>query len=69
MRIMHSIMDWRDEGLEAYFTMDAGPQVKVLCLEKDVEELKKRLSEIEGIEDMHIASPGEDAKVTEEHLF
>ncbi|MBU0953494.1 MAG: diphosphomevalonate decarboxylase [Nanoarchaeota archaeon] len=67
--IMHAIQDWRDEGLESYFTMDAGPQVKVFCLEKDVPELQKRLQEIPGVRETIIGKPGQAARLVEEHLF
>ena len=69
MRIMHALIAWREEGLESYFTMDAGPQVKIMCMDKDMEELKKRLSGIEGIQKMVVLRPGGPAKVIEEHLF
>jgi diphosphomevalonate decarboxylase len=69
MRIIHSVMEWRDMGLECYFTIDAGPQVKIICLEKDVEEIEKRLKRIEGIEEVHLCSPGGAAKLTDGHLF
>ncbi len=69
MRIIHSVMEWRDEGLESYFTIDAGPQVKIMCMEKDVEEIKKRLSEIEGIERVIVCKPGGEARLVNEHLF
>jgi len=32
---MHKIWALRQQGLEVYFTMDAGPNLKLLCLEKD----------------------------------
>ena len=67
--IMHAILAWKEEGLEAYFTMDAGPQVKVICLEKDVPELEKKLKEIEGVQKTVVCKPGEGAKIIEEHLF
>jgi diphosphomevalonate decarboxylase len=67
--IMHAILAWKEEGLESYFTMDAGPQVKVICLEKDVPELEKRLKEVEGVQKTIVCKPGEAAKVIEEHLF
>ncbi len=69
MRIMHSVMGWRDSGLESYFTMDAGPQVKIMCLEKDVGEITKRLKDIEGIEDVVLCKPGEAARLVDDHLF
>ena len=43
MEIIQNVQVWREEGLECYFTIDAGPNVKVICLEKDVEEVNKRL--------------------------
>jgi diphosphomevalonate decarboxylase len=69
MSILHSVMDWRDSGLEAYFTMDAGPQVKIMCMEKDVEEITRRVKEIDGIEDVVVCRPGRAARLVEEHLF
>ncbi len=65
--IMHNVMAWRDEGLEAYFTMDAGPQVKILCLEKDVEEIQEKLKNL--VKKVVVCRPGDGAKLTEDHLF
>ncbi len=67
--IMHSILAWKEEGLESYFTIDAGTQVKVICLEKDVPELEKRLQAVEGVQKTVVCKPGEGAKAIEEHLF
>ncbi len=67
MEIMHSILQWREEGLESYFTMDAGPQVKILCLEKDLEEIQKRLSNL--VKKTIVCKPGDGARLTEDHLF
>lgn len=36
---MDKVRDMRSKGYQCYFTMDAGPNVKVLCLEKDLEKL------------------------------
>jgi diphosphomevalonate decarboxylase len=69
MRILHAVMEWRDEGLEAYFTMDAGPQVKIMCMERDVEEITRRVKELDGIEDVVVCRPGEGARLVDEHLF
>lgn len=69
MDIIHAVLEWRDEGLECYFTIDAGPQVKILCLEKDAKEIAERVKEFPHIEDVIITYPGEDAKVVDKHLF
>jgi len=68
--IIHKVLELRDSGLECYFTIDAGPQVKIMCLEKDINNLKSALqNEIEGIIDFVEAKPGIGPKVVEEHLF
>ncbi|MHA1829694.1 MAG: diphosphomevalonate decarboxylase [Candidatus Heimdallarchaeaceae archaeon] len=69
MEIIHAVMDWRDEGLESYFTIDAGPQVKIMCLEKDVNEIVKRVKQFSHIEDVIITKPGSGVKIVDDHLF
>jgi diphosphomevalonate decarboxylase len=66
MEVIHSVINWRDSGLEAYFTIDAGPQVKIICLEKNVNEIIKRLK---GLVDTIVAKPGEAARLSSKHLF
>lgn len=41
---MEAIKKLRQQGERCYFTMDAGPNVKVLCLEEDLEHLADVLS-------------------------
>jgi diphosphomevalonate decarboxylase len=69
VELMQSIMAWRDEGVESYFTMDAGPQVKIMVRQKDEKELLKRLKGIDGIERTESCAAGPDAKLLEKHLF
>jgi diphosphomevalonate decarboxylase len=69
MDIIHSILQWREEGMESYFTMDAGPQVKVLCLEKNMHELQRRLESLGVIKRTIVCKPGEKARLVEDHLF
>lgn len=40
---MEAVKELCQEGFACYFTMDAGPNVKVLCLEKDLAQLAERL--------------------------
>ncbi|HGG1261725.1 TPA: diphosphomevalonate decarboxylase [Streptococcus pyogenes] len=40
---MEAVKELRQEGFACYFTIDAGPNVKVLCLEKDLAQLAERL--------------------------
>ncbi|MGT2887419.1 diphosphomevalonate decarboxylase [Streptococcus didelphis] len=42
---MDKVVALRQEGYQCYFTMDAGPNVKVLCLEEDLESLANVFAE------------------------
>lgn len=69
LEIIQEVFSWRKEGLECYFTIDAGPNVKILCLEKDEKKIVKRLSKIKGVLKAIVAKPGEGVKIINEHLF
>lgn len=43
LKAMRQVWQWRKEGLQVYFTMDAGPNIKLLFLEKDRETIRKLL--------------------------
>ena len=69
IEIIQNVLAWREEGLKCYFTIDAGPNVKVLCLEKDEKEINKRLLKLEGVIETVICRPGDGVKLTDRHLF
>ena len=49
----------REEGLHAWETLDAGPQVKILCLEPDVEKISRRLTGLDPSVKLMVAFPGQ----------
>ena len=67
IEIMNSVIRWREEGVECYFTMDAGPQVKIICLENNITKIIEKLESI-NVETI-VTRPGQGAKTTNEHLF
>lgn len=44
-KAMDFVRQLREQGESCYFTMDAGPNVKVLCLEEDLERLSELLGQ------------------------
>ena len=46
---MHKIWNLREDGLELYFTQDAGPNLKLLFLEEDQARVKKYFPELDVI--------------------
>lgn len=43
MTAMNAVRELRKQGFTAYFTMDAGPNVKVICRQSESSQLKKHL--------------------------
>ncbi len=62
---MHAVRELRAQGVQAYFTIDAGPQIKVLCLPQDQERVSQMLTAIDGIKQVIVNAPGPDAEVLE----
>ncbi|MEM4257354.1 MAG: diphosphomevalonate decarboxylase [Candidatus Diapherotrites archaeon] len=69
IKILKEIIEMQEQGTKAYFTIDGGPQVKVICLEKDLQKILKKLSEIKEIQKTYVCKPGEEAKTITKHLF
>jgi diphosphomevalonate decarboxylase len=66
LEIMQSVRAWRRDGLSACYTVDAGPNVHVLCPEKDAEEVRARLGKIPAVRNALVARAGGPAAIVEE---
>src|SRR4026208_419505 len=55
LAVMNAVRQWRSEGLSACYTVDAGANVHVLCLDTESQTVNKRLREIDGVEDVLVA--------------
>ncbi len=60
---IHRIWSLRRKGVAAYVTMDAGPQVKVLCLPESTELVKQAILSVNGVETVIEAKPGPAASL------
>ena len=69
INLMHAVHGLRVSGLRVFFTIDAGPQIKLVLLKNDVEEAREKLSLVPGVVDFKESKPGSGPKVVEEHLF
>jgi len=47
LELMLAVQKWRSDGLETYFTLDAGPTVHIICLKKDLVQLISAVHEVE----------------------
>jgi len=64
LEIIKSVIEWRESGLEAYFTIDAGPNVHIICQGKDKSRVVRKLKTLRSvIEQIIIAKPGKGARL------
>jgi len=64
--VVRAVIAMRGEGLDACYTIDAGPNVHVLCPASLAAEVACRLLEVEGVEEALTARPGGPARLVEE---
>lgn len=58
---MQKVEEMREQGIPCYYTMDAGPNVKVICEQKNAERVIDGLAELFPREDILPAKPGPGA--------
>jgi len=63
MDLIHLVRDLRSQAVPAYFTIDAGPQVKVITLPAYTQVLKEKLKDIPGLENVIESSLGGDVTI------
>lgn len=63
LRLIHAVRRLRSDGLMGYFTMDAGPHVKVLVPRAQSDALGEALSKVMGVKRVIRCSVGPDARV------
>jgi diphosphomevalonate decarboxylase len=56
--VMQAVTGWRKSGLPACYTVDAGPNVHVLCPQSVAAQVSSQLSQVAGVERVLIAPPG-----------
>jgi diphosphomevalonate decarboxylase len=63
LAIMKLVPQWRAEGWAVCYTMDAGPNVHVICEAQHAGEIRRRLERIQGVGQILSATPGGPAQI------
>ena len=69
VRLIHAVQAWRREGVPVYFTLDAGPNVHLICPAEHESDILDRLTEIDDVLDVLVSHPAKGARLTDDHLF
>ena len=62
--IMEAVVGWRKGGLPVYFTIDAGPNVHLICEGKDEERVVNAIKSVKSVKEIIVNKPAEGAHVT-----
>lgn len=63
LAVMEAVRSWRGDGLQAAYTIDAGPNVHVICPQSEMDAVKSLLREIPGVSQVLSATVGGPAKL------
>jgi len=63
LEVMNCVREWRMGGMQVCYTVDAGPNVHVICPETEAHEVEKRLGVIRGVSNVLVARAGGPAKI------
>ncbi len=70
LEIIQAVRQWRSQdGLAAYFTIDAGPNVHILCHAVDAASVQSKLSGLPSVQEVLVSRPGPAPIVLADHLF
>lgn len=69
VRVIQAVHRWRAEGLAVYFTLDAGPNVHLICEAHAADSVAARARAIPEVLRVIVNAPGDAARIVEEHLF
>jgi diphosphomevalonate decarboxylase len=62
-RIMDAVTGWRATGLPVYFTIDAGPNIHLICEAKNEKKAVQAVREMKGVKEIIVNKPAKGAHV------
>jgi diphosphomevalonate decarboxylase len=63
LEVMNRVRAWRAEGIPVCYTVDAGPNVHVICPETEAHLIDKRLRQVPGVQNVLVARAGGAAQI------
>jgi diphosphomevalonate decarboxylase len=66
MQCLQTLRRLQGEGCRVFFTIDAGPQVKAVCLPDDTDAVRTALADTPGVQDIMTTGLGPAARLVEE---
>jgi len=61
--VMKSVREWRKSGIPVCYTVDAGPNIHVICPREQAESVDRSLRELPGVQKVLVAGVGGPARI------
>jgi len=61
--VMESVREWRKSGMPVCYTVDAGPNIHVICPREYIGETEKNLRELPSVQNVLVAGVGGPARI------
>jgi len=69
LEILQAVRQWRaEEGLAVYFTIDAGPNVHLICEAPTVAVVREHLQTLSSVQRVIVSRPGPEPQQLDSHL-
>lgn len=59
LKVINMVKELRENGVECYYTMDAGPNVKIICQSDKISAITDKLSDKFSNDQIKVSGPGE----------
>ncbi len=63
LTLIHAAGQWRAEGIPVYFTIDAGPNVHLICEAAHAEAVTRKARQLPGVKEVIVSGPGGPARL------
>jgi diphosphomevalonate decarboxylase len=63
MRCLQTVRRLQGKGCQVFFTIDAGPQIKAVCVPEDAETVRRALAETPGVQKIMMSGLGSAARL------
>ncbi len=70
LEVLQAVRAWREEeGVPVYFTIDAGPNVHLMCEADSADEVERRVGALPAVQRVLTSGPGTGPQLLDGHLF
>ena len=67
VEIIHRVRELRSQGIPVFFTIDAGPQVKIVTEAESIDQIRHAVADVPGVIEVITSGLGAGARVVDSY--